>query len=639
MPTAGLFIDSEGQGVLVPVGISYILDDEFTTARSAGSVNGTAAEPGPGTRTIVGDASNFISLVGGLVAWSGGYADSTKGIIHLDGKTRVPGLMCLASAIAQTAISFRVGFGTNAGDSRYGTFDLNSAGLNIYPGESTVALTIGTVVGGTVYKVVRVVNTVGSSYYIKGGVFTNWTLLFRDITGNAATLYPIAGLYTNSNIGGALDYLRVPTYYWEGSPILYDAFTGTWPTTDGYAGDSGYGAGGGGLTWLDGGTWSISGGYGINTPSTGTELLLNPNFDTDLSNWTLTTAGGTIVWGAGGVIIFTEPGTSQSMYASQGVTTVAGLWYKAQDVSVAVTQHRGWLNIGTILNGQQILNLYTGVASPGTLYGTFRAVGTTTYLSLEDVGSATNVVTYTSASLKPIPNSSLFTNMQLGTTDVYAEQVIHAFTADGAAIVNQVGMIINADRSFAAKCNGSKSAGTAVIALKQVTGVGGVGLSTSDTVTIAGTTYTIVSITGGSNVAYNDTTKTQTVTLSSDPGALSDGAAVGLNWASWNGVVGPYFDGSGNIKLDEVVAGVYTNRLSVATSFVADKRLIVRKVGTEYRVFYNEALVGTTTAVATGATTGLYHGMFSTDSTNTVKSIVIYDTGNVTNEYTVLDGF
>ena len=140
----------------------------------------------------------------------------------------------------------------------------------------------------------------------------------------------------------------------------------------------------------------------------------------------------------------------------------------------------------------------------------------------------------------------------------------------------QVGMVLNADRSFAAKCNGGNAG--AVLPLKEVTGVGGVGLAVTDTMTIAGVTYTIASVAGGSNVAYNDTTKTQTVTLGSDPGVVADDAKVGLNWASWNGVL-VYFDGAGNIKLDEVKAGVYTNRGSTAIAFAADKRLIVRKIG------------------------------------------------------------
>jgi hypothetical protein len=51
-------------------GFVYLLFDEFTTARAAGAVNGTAMEPGPGTRTVV-DASSVITIVDGRLKWNG----------------------------------------------------------------------------------------------------------------------------------------------------------------------------------------------------------------------------------------------------------------------------------------------------------------------------------------------------------------------------------------------------------------------------------------------------------------------------------------------------------------------------------------------------------------------------------------
>ena len=41
--------------------ISWLLRDEFSTDLAAGSVNGTAAEPGPGTRTVR-DVESFICI-------------------------------------------------------------------------------------------------------------------------------------------------------------------------------------------------------------------------------------------------------------------------------------------------------------------------------------------------------------------------------------------------------------------------------------------------------------------------------------------------------------------------------------------------------------------------------------------------
>ena len=130
------------------------------------------------------------------------------------------------------------------------------------------------------------------------------------------------------------------------------------------------------------------------------------------------------------------------------------------------------------------------------------------------------------------------------------------------------------------------------------------------------------------------------MTLGANLGAevLAD-AKVGLDWAAWNGSL-TYFDGAGNIKLDEVKAGVYTNRGSTATTFAADKRFIVRKIGSEYRIFYNEALVGAAISTVDAASMiGKYWGLFSTLPANTITSAVIHDTGNVTNSHGILDKY
>jgi hypothetical protein len=113
---------------------------------------------------------------------------------------------------------------------------------------------------------------------------------------------------------------------------------------------------------------------------------------------------------------------------------------------------------------------------------------------------------------------------------------------------------------------------------------------------------------------------------------------VGVDWASWNGSL-HYFAGDGTMKIDEILAGVYTNRESATKAFSAGTRLIVRKIGSEYRLFYNEALIGTESAIDAGAMVGKYWGMFSTLVDNTITSFVVYDTGNLTNAYSILDKY
>ena len=65
-----------GKSPVFPVS-DYLLRDEFTTARAAGSVNGTPCEPGPGTRLLADTAGSVTIADGKLVAGdgTGGYND------------------------------------------------------------------------------------------------------------------------------------------------------------------------------------------------------------------------------------------------------------------------------------------------------------------------------------------------------------------------------------------------------------------------------------------------------------------------------------------------------------------------------------------------------------------------------------
>ena len=63
-----------GRGRGRAAALRYLLRDEFTTDLAAGAVNGTAAEPGPGTRTVV-DLGNRLYIIGGkaiIMPYTGG---------------------------------------------------------------------------------------------------------------------------------------------------------------------------------------------------------------------------------------------------------------------------------------------------------------------------------------------------------------------------------------------------------------------------------------------------------------------------------------------------------------------------------------------------------------------------------------
>ena len=132
----------------------------------------------------------------------------------------------------------------------------------------------------------------------------------------------------------------------------------------------------------------------------GSELVVNSGFDTDLANWILIPAEGTIEWDAGREK-FTEPGASVDMYSSQQITTTQKALYKAQTTIVSTT-HRGWLNIGTVQNGETLLSIYTDIATPGTLTGYVHSPGTSIWITNKFSGPGGNICIYDNSTVKRV---------------------------------------------------------------------------------------------------------------------------------------------------------------------------------------------------------------------------------------------
>lgn len=118
------------------------------------------------------------------------------------------------------------------------------------------------------------------------------------------------------------------------------------------------------------------------------------------------------------------------------------------------------------------------------------------------------------------------------------------------------------------------------------------------------------------------------------------GTQVGLalNWDSssnpQNGVIA-YHDGT-NCKLEKCVAGVWTTVVSAAATYSANARIVVSKIGTAYRLYYNNALVGSGTISDAGIINNTLHGLFSTNSSNTLDNYTCYASGS-NGEYSILN--
>lgn len=218
-------------------GIKWLLNDSFNDTLTAGNVHGTAATPGPGTRTVVDTDTDGVSVGSGVITHAnpnGGHGDPGY---WLSAVTRAAGrLMVSEISIAHTNKQTVFGFDVNQSGSASEQAILFDTDGNIIIRETSS----GDVVAYTAasHYLAIVLRTTGAYYFIKGGAFTNWTLWWIDATASAATLYPV---FYNITTGQTktLDFLRVPQQTWLPTPLAYDTFTASNGTSlDAHASDT-----------------------------------------------------------------------------------------------------------------------------------------------------------------------------------------------------------------------------------------------------------------------------------------------------------------------------------------------------------------------------------------------------------------
>lgn len=179
--------------------IVYLLRDEFTTARSAGSVNGTAAEPGPGTRTVV-DTNNRVSIADERAVSSSHSDNSTSNaIIVYEGRSRVAGrTLTIRHRNGSVAnVIYVAGWSSGAtsitGGQTIRTSWQGGSTIDVAPNGVVCAVEVEADSTDYIYQIILF--TVGALYLVKGGAFTDWTPLFLDTFENVSTLYPMLNFY------------------------------------------------------------------------------------------------------------------------------------------------------------------------------------------------------------------------------------------------------------------------------------------------------------------------------------------------------------------------------------------------------------------------------------------------------------
>lgn len=244
----------------------WLLLDNFTTARAAGAVNGTDAEPGgvgSGGRTVT-DTENLISIGGGKAIFVSGKASPAYGD---------PRLQPFGAVGRATGIIIAWEFNINLLSGKIIDMGLDSDTSSVlYNGLAPNGVTdlrvrhagnllaadkaIGT---GISYIGVIVLRSTGADILIYGGAYTHLTLIYRTPTGNMATVYPVLSNYSG---GYTSAWMAVPAARWLPLPEVSDGFS-AWLTTDGlgHIDNTGIGAGGGGkIITVRIGTWGAAAG-------------------------------------------------------------------------------------------------------------------------------------------------------------------------------------------------------------------------------------------------------------------------------------------------------------------------------------------------------------------------------------------
>ena len=247
-------------------GLSWLLRDDFTTDLPAGSVNGTAAEPGPGTRTVH-DIENKISIAEGKLQLANQATPSWYDeYLYYAGITRVPGRILCGLNYAPNANNALFGWSNSQTP--------NGAGAGTFEDGFYFSADAPYFAYGTDFGRCVVLRQAGAMRFAKGGTLATWHL--QSITNVAAssTLYPAVSVYNTPSGNIKVGYIRVPDALWLPTPLASDGFGSAFGTTDGLGHAEGIaggiGAGGSGVAWSNvGSTWSVSGGKAINTAPSG----------------------------------------------------------------------------------------------------------------------------------------------------------------------------------------------------------------------------------------------------------------------------------------------------------------------------------------------------------------------------------
>lgn len=192
-----------------PPGYNYLLLDQFNTSKSP--LLSRAAEPGPGILALTQVDGQF-SISGGKLVFP---AQSTPvwgdlGFAYAPLNRSIG--RALLTSLNHSAIGgsdAMMGWLSNGFSSTnaLGCLRLLASGFAVYASTGTENVTsLGSGSTGVAYDVAIICRSTGYLYFVRGGIYTNWTLLWPGKGDSSATIYP--GL-ANYDAAGTVDDFRV----------------------------------------------------------------------------------------------------------------------------------------------------------------------------------------------------------------------------------------------------------------------------------------------------------------------------------------------------------------------------------------------------------------------------------------------
>ena len=178
--------------------LQYLFKDEFSATIAAGSINGTLSTDSKDTRAVV-DTNSKISMGSGLLSFATG-AVANDGI-RWGARTRLAGRAAfIRTTPSSTAAHHQdVGWDDTASGAPLDTIRFTNLGVLQVLSNGSGMVILETFSAGTTYSCAVVMRGTGMFYFIKGGAYIGWTLLWiKHIATNS--LYPFVGAIGTTSV-------------------------------------------------------------------------------------------------------------------------------------------------------------------------------------------------------------------------------------------------------------------------------------------------------------------------------------------------------------------------------------------------------------------------------------------------------